>query len=125
MPSSRRVRSLLEWCLSRMPKKKEKGHCYIFVRQDLSIAQQMVQGQHAAMLLGSQLSVEEASSNLVLVGTRDKYNLFEVVDLLGTHRIAHILWFEDDHGTGLTAVATFPLRGKERAPLLVFRLLTL
>lgn len=99
-------------------------YTYIFVRQDLSKPQQIVQAAHAALVAGEKFH-QPAPTNIVLIGVENQYDLLEVSQLLEYHRIEHTMFNEPDYDTGFTAIATKPLTdNRERKPLNKFKLLS-
>jgi hypothetical protein len=90
----------------------------LFIRQDLSAAQQIVQSNHATFEVARRLPPEyEETPNLVLIGVPDKTELFRVVEKLKFHEIDHQVFYEPDDNMGLSAVATVPLIQEQRRPL--------
>ena len=61
-------------------------YTYIFVRTDISLAQQLVQASHAAILATNELKNPSLSS-VVLIGVKDKNELYKVADRLKGHSI--------------------------------------
>lgn len=120
-----------------------KYYTYIFVRQDLSPEQQVVQAAHVAMLMGvkSQRSldagVKEAyipyqtgddvsaeQTHFVVVGVRNLQALYSVGEIL--HKFSYACeWFFEDAIREHTAIATYPVREDLRGPLHAFNLLKL
>jgi hypothetical protein len=101
---------------------------YLFVRQDISLAQQLVQSVHAAVNAGMAFREPIDISNAVLIGVPNKDALHEVVDLLETKNIEYVTWYEpdpSDNPVGFTSVCTISLREKgKRAALSKFPLWT-
>jgi hypothetical protein len=96
---------------------------YIFVRQDLSQPQQIVQASHAAHEAGHDFGKAEGSTHIVLIGMPSQAKLLATADHLDTHNIPYKLFYEPDYDTGYTAIATQPLVGDQRVPLRKFRLM--
>lgn len=96
---------------------------YIFVRQDLTPAQQIVQAAHATHHAGIKFGPTELPTHFVLIGVHDQAELIKIAGYLGIHGIEHEMFYEPDFDTGYTAIATKPLYGSERKPLRKFKLL--
>ena len=93
---------------------------YIFVREDLSPTYQIVQAAHATHHAGIRFGKTEVQTNFVLIGVKDQADLEKVAMHLDFHQIDFEMFFEPDHDTGYTAIATRPLYGDERKPLRKF-----
>jgi hypothetical protein len=96
----------------------------LFVRQDLSLAQQIVQTNHATFEMAYSLSqsVDDAPPSIVLIGVPNKKSLQKVIDKLLRHDIEFSAFHETDDDIGLSAVATSPLGESERAQLRNYKL---
>jgi hypothetical protein len=94
-------------------------YCYLFVRTDISLAQQIVQTNHATFMMAYALpqGVEEVNPSLVLVGVPNKKSLERVLRKLKMNRIDASAFFESDEDMGLSAIATVPLNEEQRALL--------
>lgn len=68
---------------------------YCVVRQDMSIAQQMCQAVHAALLAGKDLS-HVPHLNLALIGVPDEPTLRQVEMLMAKHAIQQRVFTEED-----------------------------
>jgi len=99
----------------------DERYAYIFVRQDLSLAQQIVQANHATMLMTSQ-TPGIGLPNLVVIGVPDKDALDRVSRKLIFHKIRHYLYFEPDDYIGHSAIATVPITVEEKKVLSNYRL---
>lgn len=81
---------------------------FVLVRQDLPLAQQLVQACHAAMGAGFEFTPGE-HPRLVLLGVPDKPALDRWDTALERLGVPRHLFFEPDDGTGNSALATAPL----------------
>lgn len=90
---------------------------FVFVRQDLTLPQQMVQSNHASHSIASQFPVDGVP-NIVVIGVPNKAGLEEVIHILNWFQYPYCAFMEPDEGLGLTAVATVPLDGNQK---MVFR----
>jgi hypothetical protein len=97
----------------------------VFVRQDIPLAQQIVQSNHATFEIARRLqqpqNLDETPSCIV-IGVPDKTALFRVIEKLRKHDIQHEVFYEPDFGMGLSAVATVPLEQAQRRCLSNYRL---
>jgi hypothetical protein len=93
------------------------------VRQDISLAQQIVQSNHATFEVA-----RRTASNLtdipscIVIGVPDKNALLRVCEKLNKHNIQHHTFYEPDFNMGLSAVATVPLEQEQRRFLSNYRL---
>ena len=96
----------------------------MFVRQDIPLAQQVVQSNHATFEVARRLqspNLDETPSCIV-IGVPDKPALFRVIEKLRKHEIGHQVFYEPDFDMGLSAVATVPLVQEQRYPLSNYKL---
>ena len=99
-------------------------YMYIFIREDLPHAYQIVQAAHATHEAGIRFGKTDLPTHFVLVGVRDETALKETAVYLERHKIEFEMFFEPDYDTGYTAIATKPLYGDERKPLKRFNIYT-
>ena len=97
---------------------------YIFIRQDLSLADQLCQTNHATFEMAYTLSqsVDPLAPSIVLIGVPNQKALERVMLKLQQNHIEFSPFYEDDNDMGLTAVATVPLAEEQRAALRNYRL---
>lgn len=96
---------------------------YVFVRQDIPVAHQIVQANHAVFHLAAiQHPNEDLVPNIIVVGLPGVAALRRVVAKLQANYIPHYLWTEPDNNFGFTAIATAPITGEQRAALKNYRL---
>lgn len=95
---------------------------YIFIREDLTHEQQIVQASHAALEAGFRFDAPTETTHIVLIGAKDEMKLREIQLHLEDTRIEHEIFYEPDYDTGFTAIATRPLFGDERKHLRKFKL---
>ena len=96
---------------------------YIFIRQDLSPTYQIVQAAHTTHQAGIRFGKTELPTHFVLCGAKDQADLEKISLYLHRNGIEHEMFFEPDHNTGYTAIATKPLYGDERRPMRRFSIL--
>lgn len=93
---------------------------YMFVREDLSHPQQIVQTAHAVDELNKSYP-HEPGNFMVLCGCKTEDDLNDVSMHLSFEGIEHHMFWESDIN-GYTAIATRPLKGKERNAMRKFKL---
>lgn len=94
---------------------------YLFVREDLTPSQQIVQVAHATFEVGREHDVP--SPHYVLIGVKNRDELLRVSDWLSEINIDHKMFYEPDFDTKDTAIATKPIYGDQRSQFKKFRLL--
>jgi len=95
-------------------------YVYLFFRTDLPLAQQIVQSNHATMMMAA-LRGEEGVPNIVAIGVPHTKSLQKVQLKLRKNKIPHFAWIEPDFNYGLTAIATAPIWGQQRDILKEYR----
>ena len=98
----------------------DNPYMYLFVREDMSHAQQIVQTAHAVDELNKKIP-HKPGNYMVLCGAKSEDHLHEIVTYLQRFNIDHELFFEPDIN-GFTAIATKPLIGNERKIMRKFKL---
>lgn len=84
------------------------------MRQDIPLANQVVQVGHACLEAGWRFPAPAAPCNLVVLAVPDQRALLAVQDRLDAAAIAYVRFLEPDDDFGLTAVCTAPLSGAAR-----------
>ncbi len=99
-------------------------HCFLFVRYDLPVEQQIIQTNHATFEMAFTLpqSVDSITPSIVLIGVPNEKSLRKVIDKLTLNRIEFSVFNEPDNDLGLTAGATVPLNAEQRAILQNYKL---
>lgn len=97
---------------------------YIFIRQDLPLAQQLVQSNHAMFMMASMLPLSEGIPSVLLIGMPDVQALNRVTIKLTAKNIPHVVYIEPDFANelGFTAIATRPLDCTQKEELRNYRL---
>ncbi len=93
---------------------REPPYVYVLVRNDLGAEQRLVQVGHAALEAGFRFGKPEGDVHLVVLGVDGEEALMEASSRLDLDGIDHHLFFEPDFGMGHSALATRPVRGRER-----------
>lgn len=101
-------------------KNNDNPYMYLFVREDLSQAQQIVQAAHAVDELNKK-HLHDHGNYMVLCSAINENHLLSIAMQLVSNGIIFKLYFEPDIDA-YTAIATQPLRGHERKPLKKFKL---
>jgi hypothetical protein len=96
-------------------------YMYLFIRRDLSHQQQIIQTAHATHSMASKHK-DESIPNAVLIGIHSEDALLDIRDYLDQNNINCEMFYEPDINAH-TAIATYPLRGKERKPMQKFGLM--
>lgn len=94
-------------------------YTYLFIREDLTKPQQIVQTAHAAHEAGETFGEH---SHMALMGANDEQTLLKIAEHLDRNDIRFKMFFEPDIDS-YTAIATEPLTGDRRKPLRRFSLL--
>lgn len=92
------------------------NYFYVFIRQDLPLAQQLVQSCHATHAMATQnhsCNTEEIPSTIV-IGVPNQKALLRVIKKLQKNNIKFAEFHEPDFDMGLSAIATVPLVWSER-----------
>lgn len=109
---------------SRMESKMEPSYVYIFVRQDLSKEQQLVQAAHVTLVLGNKLKHKNVENlYFTVIGIPQLSDFCKVMKDLKKHGTEYVTFYEPDQGSTLTAIATMPILKSERRNLLEYKLL--
>ena len=99
----------------------DKKFVYVFVRQDLSIQQQLVQAAHAAHESGLAHDSSGTSHSIIIFGTKNKEQLESLFHRFRPEIECHP-FFEPYKDTGLTAFATKPITSEHRHHFKEFKL---
>lgn len=100
--------------------KNSTPYMYLFIREDLSTAQQIVQTAHAVEQLQG-YGESDITNHMVLIGAKDQDDLTSIADYLTGANINHAMFYEPDIES-YTAIATWPLIGLQRKPMKHFQL---
>ena len=90
-----------------------RPYTYVFIRNDLSYAQQIVQASHATLEAGFKFEQPEEISSIVLFPLNNEKDLFDKARYLREHGIEHEMFYEPDINQ-YTAIATRAMFGEER-----------
>lgn len=99
------------------------NYVYIFVRQDLSKEQQLVQAAHATLVLGSKLDKKKfdaAELYFAVIGVPKLTSFCQVMKDLKKHGTEYECFYEPDQGNTMTAIATYPIPKEDRKNLLEY-----
>ena len=99
----------------------DKKYIYVFVRQDLSLAQQLVQASHAAHEAGLHHNPSKTTSSVIIFGTSNKE---ELENLFAKYKqnLQCYPFFEPYKDVGLTSFATEPIPEEKRNLFKQFKL---
>jgi hypothetical protein len=96
-------------------------YIYVFVRQDLALADQLVHVAHAAFHLGLYRQIEGIPS-LVVIGVPHQKSMSKVLRKLSENALPHYDWEDPDFKMGITAIAVGPLNPEQKSILKEYRL---
>lgn len=94
---------------------------YVFIRQDIALADQLVQAMHAVFNMVA-CRREYGEPNIVLIGIPNEKSLNRVLLKLQQCQLPHFAWREPDLAIGFTAIATSPLDSQQKQSLCNYRL---
>lgn len=97
-------------------------YIYVFVRQDIPLAQQMVDVAHAAYHTGNDVDDFSGKPSLIVIGVPDEKRLTKALGKLNAARLISYTWIDPDNAFGPTAIATYPITREEKQPLASYRL---
>jgi len=96
-------------------------YLYLFIRDDLSHAQQIIQTAHAVEKLFHKIEIPLKMSHVVLFSASSEEDLFIASEWLSFHEIRHSMFFEPDIGA-YTSIAVEPLTGDRRKIMKKFKM---
>lgn len=100
------------------------AYMYILIRNDLSKPQQAVQSAHAAIESArAYLKLGEEHPSVIICSIKSEYKLLKCADELREKGIDFQIFREPDIGNQATALASRPLKGKDRAAFSRFQLM--
>jgi hypothetical protein len=102
-----------------MIEQKELPYTYVFIRSDLSYAQQIVQASHATLEAGFKFDQPAEISRIVLFPLNNEKQLFDRARHLRENGIEHVMFYEPDIEQ-YTAISTAPIFGADREALMEF-----
>lgn len=100
-------------------------YTYVFIRQDLPLAAQIVQACHACLDRGFSLPENKKplkTSFLVLFGVRDAEELEKIADYLDRNEVSYEQFYEPDYDMGYTSICTEPMYNEQRKLYKKFKL---
>jgi hypothetical protein len=98
-------------------------YVYVFVRQDLSNEQQLVQSAHVTLVLGNKLKHDVSQLYFTVIGVPQLVDFTKVMADLNAHGTKYEAFYEPDQGNTLTAIATHPIPKDKRGKLKDYKLL--
>jgi hypothetical protein len=94
---------------------------YLFIRQDIPVAQQITQSNHATYSLALAYNPACDIPNIVTIGVPDLAALKRVQYKLVQNQIPHYAWTEPDFDLGFTSITTVPLDFNQKQILKNYR----
>jgi len=101
-----------------------KKAIYIFVRNDLSYAQKVVQSCHAAVEATRQFVKDDERYKIVVLAAKSEPKLMSIMTEAGGHGIKTTYFVEPDLKYQVTAVATEPLDEEQGKRFARYKLLS-
>jgi hypothetical protein len=84
-------------------------YIYVFIRQDLTVPEQLVHSNHASAHMANLYGLDEIP-NLVVIGVPHQTSMNRVQQKLKSYLIDHYAWTDPDQTElGVTAITTVPL----------------
>ena len=101
-----------------------KKYVYLFIRQDLSNPQKVVQSVHSAIEMARfQMTDQDEVPSVVAIGVKSELHLEKEYQRLLGIGIKIFPFYEPMFNNEFTSFMTVPLEGKDREPLLKYSLL--
>jgi hypothetical protein len=91
-----------------------KPYTYVLVRQDIPLAQMMVQACHAALEAGFAFEAPVETSSLIVCTVPDRASLVEAKERLARYGIASEMFFEPSWDMGDSALCTQPITNRKQ-----------
>lgn len=91
-----------------------KPYIYVLVREDISIAQQLVQGCHAASEAGASFNGDLRNSSLIVCTVPDREALIAARARMARYGIRTEMFYEPSWGMGYSALASEPISSKKQ-----------
>lgn len=91
-----------------------KPYTYVLVREDIPLAQQMVQACHAALEAGFAFDAPAVTSSLIVLTVPNREALLAARERLERYGIRSELFFEPDWQMGYSALATEPIAERKK-----------
>lgn len=85
------------------------SYIYVFVRQDISAEQRIVQVGHACYEAGKRFQDTLGISNLILLPASSEEELSDIAYRLDLNSIDHYMFYEPDNSMGHSALCTAPI----------------
>jgi hypothetical protein len=98
-----------------------QGYIYLFIREDLSIPQQIIQTAHAVDELNKNITPNEEIDNMVLFAVKGERSLENISKQLVKENISYSMFYEPDIDQ-YTSIATEPIYGEQREFFKQFKL---
>jgi hypothetical protein len=102
-----------KFCKKNFEKNEEYGHSYVFIRNNISDSQKIVQTGHVSIELSKKFDLKYHPS-LICLSVKSEEKLIKTIQELIDNGIDFTIFREPDLNNEITAVATKPLTGKQR-----------
>lgn len=101
-----------------------KKTIYIFVRNDLSYAQKVVQSGHAVLEATRAFVHDSERYKIVVVAAKSQVKLKSIIEEAASYEIQTVAFTEPDMDYQMTAVATEPLDDEKKKVFARYKLLS-
>lgn len=116
---------LKEYTTRELDRRSEDLYTFVFIRQDLSKEQQVVQSAHATLVLGSKLQgYDHTKLNFVVCGAKDLSELNQVKEHINGNGMETVEFTEPDLNNEVTALASFPMSVSKKRCMRRYKILT-
>lgn len=102
---------------------EQKRAIYVFVRNDLSYSQKVVQSCHAVLESTRKFVTDDKRYKIVVLAAKSEVKLKSIMDEAASHGIQTVGFTEPDMDFQMTAVATEPLEEDKRHVFSRYKLL--
>lgn len=101
-----------------------KKTIYVFVRNDLSYPQKVIQSSHAILEATRAFIRDDNRYKIVVVAAKSEVKLKSIVEEAASHDIQTVTFTEPDMKYQITAIATEPLCDEKRQVFARYKLLS-
>jgi hypothetical protein len=101
-----------------------KKTIYVFVRNDLSFSQKVVQSSHAVLEATRAFIDNDHRYKIVVVAAKSEVKLKSIMEEATSHDIKTVAFTEPDMQYQITAIATEPLTDEKRTVFARYKLLS-
>lgn len=108
-------------CTTNVRCKVDNYYIYAFIRQDLTVPEQLIHSNHASAHMANLYGIDEVP-NLVVIGVPHQKSMNKAAHTLASYNIQHYAWTDPDQPQlGVTAITTVPLSPERKEILSNYR----